>query len=187
MPSLVRPVCSPQTRPPTRTPRAAPTAAGLWRFAGTSPPRKDPADKTLWLVDLKTGEGRDLLEGFDRWSENPVWALDAGAVFFAADDDGNVPVFRASLDGIVTCLTGVGAFSDPCPSPDGRLLSPLRSPIPAPPHPVAIDLGMANTEPRRLRSFEELDGFALRARIERVTATAEDGVPVRSWLLLPPE
>ena len=43
-----------------------------------------------------------------------------------------------------------------------------------------------NAQPRRLQSFEQLDGLKLEARLERATATAEDGTPVRSWLLLPP-
>ena len=146
----------------------------------------DPADKTLWLVDLRTGEGRDLLEGFDRWPEDPVWHPSSGAVFFTADEDGNVPVFRAGLDGTVTRLTGAGAFSEPCPSPDGRLLYALRSTISEPPHPVAIDLEAADAGPRRLRSFEELDGPRLEARVERVMTTAGDGTQVPSWLLVPP-
>ena len=145
-----------------------------------------PADETLWVVDLETGEGRDLLEGFDRWPEGPVWAHDAGAVFFTADDDGSVPVFRADLDGTVTRLTGDGAYSDPCPSPEGRFLYALHSAISEPLHPVVIDLAATDARPRRLQSFEELDGLKLEARLERVTATAEDGTPVRSWLLLPP-
>jgi dipeptidyl aminopeptidase/acylaminoacyl peptidase len=145
----------------------------------------DPADKSLWLVDLRTGEGRDLLEGFDRWPEDPAWDHSTSAVYFTADDDGNVPVFSAGLDGTVTRLTDAGAFSDPCPSPDGRLLYALRSTICEPPHPVAIDLEAADAGPRRLRSFEELDGPRLEVRVERVSTAAGDGTQVRSWLLVP--
>jgi dipeptidyl aminopeptidase/acylaminoacyl peptidase len=115
-------------------------------------------------VDLKTGEGRDLLEGFDRWPKRPIWSPDASAVFFTAAHDGHVRVFRADLDGTVTCLSGEGAFSDLCPSPDGQLLYALRSTISEPPHPVVFELGGTDAEPRRLRSFEELDQLALKAR-----------------------
>jgi dipeptidyl aminopeptidase/acylaminoacyl peptidase len=169
-----------------RSPACSPD--GRWVVAvrwGLSTP-EGPADKTLWAVDLKTGEGRDLLEGFDRWPKRPVWSPDASAIFFTADDDGHVPVFRADLDGTVTRLTGEGAFSDLCPSPDGRLLYALHSTTSEPPHPVVFELGRTDAQPRRLRSFEELDQLALKARVERLTATAEDGTPIRSWLLLPP-
>jgi dipeptidyl aminopeptidase/acylaminoacyl peptidase len=171
-----------------RNPACSPD--GRWVVAvrwGLSTP-KDPADKTLWVVDIKTGEGRDLLEGFDRWPEKPVWARDASAVFFTADDAGNAPVFRVDVNsGAVMQLSGEGAFSDLCSSPDGRFLYALRSTISDPPHPIAIDLATTNTQPRRLRSFDELDGLRLKARVERVTATTEDGTPVPSWLLLPLE
>ena len=170
-----------------RSPACSPD--GRWVVAvrwGLSAPEA-PANKTLWVVDLKTGEGRDLLEGFDRWPESPVWAHDASAVFFTADDDGNSPIFRVDVDtGAVARLSEGGAFSDLCPSPDGQLLYALRSTISEPPHPVVLELGRADAQPRRLRSFEELDGLKLKVRVERATATAEDGTPVRSWLLLPP-
>lgn len=154
--------------------------------AGNSTP-EEVADNTLWLVDLSTGTGRDLLPGFDLWPEGPVWSPDSGAVFFTAEEDGNVPVFRVDLlDGGVTRLCGEGAFGALCPTPDGRKLYALRSGITAPPHPVALDARAADTEPRRLASFKELDDLRLPASLERVTASATDGTPVRSWLLLPP-
>jgi dipeptidyl aminopeptidase/acylaminoacyl peptidase len=172
--SYADPACSPDGRR---------VAAVRW---GLSTP-EEPADQTVWLVDLQSGEGRDLLEGFDRWPEGPVWASDAGALFFTAHDEGNAPVFRVDAQsGEVTRLSGEGAFSDLCPSPDGRSLYALRSTICDPPHPVVIDLEATETRPRRLRSFEELDRLKLEARLERVTATAGDGTRVPFWLLLPP-
>ena len=153
---------------------------------GLSTPER-AADKTLWLVDLTTGEGRDLLRGFDRWPEAPVWSRDGDAIFFTADDDGQRPAFRLDPEsGAVTRLTGAGAFSDLCPSPDGRALYALRSTVSDPPQPVALDARALEQEPRRLRGFEELDGLSLPARVERVTAKAADGTPVHSWLVLPP-
>ena len=169
-----------------RSPACSPD--GRWIVAvrwGLSTP-EGPADKTIWLVDLKTGEGRDLLEDFDRWPDRPVWSADARAIFFTADDDGHVPVFCADLDGTVMRLTSEEAFSNLCPSPDGRFLYALRSTISDPPHPVAIDLETTNAQPRRLRSFEELDQLVLKARVERISTTAEDGIGVPSWLLFPP-
>ena len=51
-------------------------------------------------------------------------------------------------------------------------------------HPVALDASTEDAQPCRLRSFEELDGLELPARIEHV-ATA-GGALVCSWLVLPP-
>jgi dipeptidyl aminopeptidase/acylaminoacyl peptidase len=151
------------------------------------PTPDEVADATLWLVDLRTGEGRDLLEGFDLWPQAPVWSHDSSAVFFTADEDGRTPAFRVDLDtGAVTRLAGEGAFDSLCPAPDGRTVYALRSTITEPPYPVALDALGADAEPRRLRGFGELDDLALPARVERITVEADDGTPVSSWLLLPP-
>lgn len=151
---------------------------------GRSTPER-VADDTLWLFDLRSGESRDLLEGFDRWPEEPVWSPDSRAVFFTADEEGYAPVFRVEVgSGKVARLAGGGAYSSLCPSPDGAAVYALRSTISEPPHPVVLDA--AGGEPRRLQSFAELESLELPARVERILARAEDGTPVPSWLLLPP-
>jgi dipeptidyl aminopeptidase/acylaminoacyl peptidase len=78
-----------------------------------------------------------------------------------------------------------GAFSDLAIAPDGRVYA-LRASYAEPPHPVLLP---GDDKPsRRLRSFAELDVEALAAlpgRVERITATAADGVEIGSWLVLP--
>jgi dipeptidyl aminopeptidase/acylaminoacyl peptidase len=50
--------------------------------------------QTLWLVDLATGQGRDLTPDLDLWPHDPVWAPDSSAVYFVADQAGRAPAFR---------------------------------------------------------------------------------------------
>jgi dipeptidyl aminopeptidase/acylaminoacyl peptidase len=153
---------------------------------GRSTP-EEMSDNTLYLFDLTTGEGKDLLAGFDRWPQGPTWSHDSGTVFFTTDDDGHVPIFGVEVaGGEVRRLTGEGAFSDLCPAPDGQTLYALRSGIAEPPHPVAIDLGDPDSEPRRLGNFPELE-VGLPSRTERVSVQAQDGTRVPSWLVLPPD
>lgn len=143
-------------------------------------------DSTLWLVEIATGEGRDLLEGFDLFPENPVWSAAGDAVFFTADEDGHTLPFQVEGDsGTVSRLAEEGAFSQLCPAPDGQTVYALRSTVSSPPRPVAIDVGDSG-EVRVLASFAELENLELPGLLERVTAKAEDGTPVRSWLVLPP-
>lgn len=154
---------------------------------GASTP-EDLADNTLYLFDLTTGEGRDLLAGFDRWPHGAAWSHDSGTVFFTADDDGRSPVFRVEVaSGELTRLTNEGAFGDLCPAPDGRTLYALRSLISEPPHPVAIDLSAPDSGARRLGNFPELENLELPPRVERVSVEARDGSRLPSWLVLPPD
>ena len=110
-------------------------------------------DVSLWLVDLASGEGRDLLAGLELWPQEPAWAADSRAVFFTADADGRTPVFRVEVggddDGRVTRLSADGAFSDLCPAPDGRRLYALRATMAAPAEAVALDATRPTSGRRR--------------------------------------
>jgi dipeptidyl aminopeptidase/acylaminoacyl peptidase len=140
---------------------------------------------TVWLVDLATGDGRDLTPDLDRWpSAPPVWAPDSSAVYFVADENGRAPVFRVDVSsGEVARLSSAGAFSDLCPSPDGTTVYALRTTIGSPPQAVALDTTAADQEPRPIPT----PGVPLEipGRVEELTATASDGTPIHSWLALP--
>lgn len=101
--------------------------------SGRGSPSTAP-DVTLWLVDLASGDGRDLTAGLDLWPRTPVWAPDSSAVYFVADQAGRAPVFRALVGGgEVTRLVFDGAYSDVSAAPDGGTVYALRSSWSSPP------------------------------------------------------
>jgi dipeptidyl aminopeptidase/acylaminoacyl peptidase len=139
---------------------------------------------TLWLVDLASGEGRDLTPDLDLWPHSPEWAPDSSAVYFVADEGGRAPTFKVDVaSGQVTRLSAAGAFSNLCPSPDGATLYALRNTVASPPEAVALDTTAADQEPRPIPT----PGLPIEVsgRVEEMTATAEDGTPVHSWLVMP--
>ena len=144
-------------------------------------------DVGLWLVDLASGEGRDLLAGLDLWPLEPVWAADSRAVFFVADSDGRTPVFRVEVggddDGRVTRLSADGAFSDLCPDPGGRRLFALRATMAAPAEAVALDAAAPDQRPGPLPT----PGLplAVPGSLTEVETQAGDGTRLRGWLVLP--
>ena len=84
-------------------------------------------DLTLWLVDLTSGEGHDLLPGFDLWPGAPAWSADGSSVVFVADERGRAPVFVVPVDGgTPRRLTDEGAYTALQPAPDGSIFA-LRS------------------------------------------------------------
>ncbi len=144
-----------------------------------------PGDVTLVVVPLD-GEAaaRDLLTGFDRHPQEIAWAPDSGAVYFTADDRGRRPVYRSDLEsGQVTRLTDEGAYESLCPAPDGRFLYALRSAVDQPPTPVRIDITAPGSKPTPLASPGS--PLELPGRLEEIEAQADDGTPVRAWLVLP--
>jgi dipeptidyl aminopeptidase/acylaminoacyl peptidase len=142
--------------------------------------------ETLWLVDLETGEGRDLIPDLDRWPLSPAWSPDSGSVYFLADENGRAPVFRVDVDsGVVTRLSSAGAFSDLCPSPDGDRVYALRSTIDAPAEAVGLAVSQADQDPAGLPTPGR--PVVVPGRVEEMVATAGDGTPVHSWIVLPQE
>ena len=152
-----------------------------------------PGDVTLVCAGLADGAGaepQDLLGGFDRRPLAAAWGADSQTIFFTADDNGRCPVFAVRIGtGEVTRITADdAAYESLCPAPDGRALFALRSSVAEPPAPVRIDLAsdapwQAAGGPVALRS--PAGALAVPGSVEDVSAAADDGVPIRGWLVLP--
>ena len=146
--------------------------------------REEPHDETLVLVDTDgSGEARDLTGGLDRWPGSPVWDPAGRWVYFTADDTGRHPVFRVAVGtGEISRLTtDHGHYSELNPSPDGTALFALRSAVDAPPAPVRIDVATGE-----VAALDSPGGhLALPGRLTELETTADDGQPLRAWLVLP--
>ena len=142
---------------------------------------------TVWLVDLSTGEGRDLTPKLDLWPENPAWAPDSSAVFFVADVRAgsrlSAPIWWTAGPRALSR----GAISDLCPSPDGQTIYALRATMTAPPRIVRFAASGEKQTPVELSHSIDDGGLGGRGRVERLSATAADGTAIGSWLVLPPD
>ena len=146
------------------------------------------AQQTLWLIDLATGKGRDLTPGLDVWPDGPAWAEDSSGVFFVAERQGRQSAYRVDLgSGAVECLVPEGSVSDLCPAPDGKTVYALLATNSTPPRIARFAARGENQTPEYISKSIDDGGIAGRGRVERLTATASDGQPVGSWLVLPPD
>jgi dipeptidyl aminopeptidase/acylaminoacyl peptidase len=143
-------------------------------------------DETLWLIDLATGEGRDVTPELDAWPQHPTWDPDGSAIWFTADRRGAGAIYRHDVaSGETVLVADDGAFSDVTIGPDEARFA-LRASYAEPPVPVR--LAGVGEPTRRVRAFAELDPDALAAlpgRVERLGATAGDGTQIGSWLVAP--
>ncbi|NMI01891.1 prolyl oligopeptidase family serine peptidase [Pseudonocardia acidicola] len=152
------------------------------RSAPTEAPRMD---LVLVPLDAADGEVRVLAPEWDRWPADLRWTPTGDALIVVADENGRSPLFRIGVaEGTVTRLTGDdGAYTDPRVSPDGRHVYALRGAVGAPPAPVRLDAHAAGQQPVLLPGPAQPP--ALPGTLTEVTATAEDGSPLRAWLALP--
>jgi dipeptidyl aminopeptidase/acylaminoacyl peptidase len=174
------------------SPRVSPDGRFVVCQRETQTTPEAPPNLTLVMLGVNgagpAGEaGRDLVPGLDRWPAELAWSHDSRSVYFAADDGGRRPVFRLDVaTGEVSRVTGDdGAYTDLNPAPDGRYLYALRSAVDSPPAPVRIDLspGADAAGPAALDSPGV--PLAVPGRLAEVEAAADDGQPVRAWLVLP--
>jgi dipeptidyl aminopeptidase/acylaminoacyl peptidase len=167
----------PTFSPDSRTLVCLQETLGDWE---TSPRR------TFRLVDLDTDEACELLPPETRlWPSSPVFSPDGAFLYFLADEAGHAPVFRLELStGTVVRLTASGAYTDLLVSPDGNALYALRSRVDCPPAPVRLDPTRPDQQPVALLGPQA--DISIPGTLSEVTATAEDGTPLRAWLALPP-
>jgi dipeptidyl aminopeptidase/acylaminoacyl peptidase len=145
-----------------------------------------PIDVHLCVLPVDGGEPEDVAPDWDRWPASaPVWTTDGRALLVTADDQGRSPIWRIDLETRTPArLTGDdAAYTDLQLSRDGSALYALRSSIGVPPTPVRLDPAALDQQPVRLPSpvaDPELPGL-----VTEVHTEAEDGTPVRAWLVLP--
>jgi dipeptidyl aminopeptidase/acylaminoacyl peptidase len=168
-------------------PAFSPDGRSVAAVFGTDGTRDEASRTELVTFDVATGERRRIAASLDQWPASPTWSADGSAVFLVADDHGAAAVFRVDLaDDRVTRLAGDASYSDLCPSPDGAWVYALRSNPDRPPHVVRLDARAGDQTPVELRSPATPEsGLPRRGVLERVTAAADDGVEIGSWLLRP--
>jgi dipeptidyl aminopeptidase/acylaminoacyl peptidase len=146
---------------------------------------QQPHDVTLVTVPVQGNghtEATDLVPRLDRWPASPQWDAGGRSVYFTADEGGRHPVFRADAGAeTATRVTGDdGHYSELSVAPDG-VISAVRMTVDEPPTPVKVD--PATGEFTRLPApgqRPELPGT-----LTEITTEADDGHPIRAWLVLP--
>jgi dipeptidyl aminopeptidase/acylaminoacyl peptidase len=154
------------------------------RFTYSTP--NDPERYSLVLIDVASGEQREVAGDLDRRPEAPTWGPDASTLFFDSDDAGLHSAYRVDLPrGRVTRLTASGHVSDLCIAPDGSVVFALMSSVATPPRVVSFDARVADQTPVEVPCSIDEGDFASDSVVERVEAAAADGTRLGAWLVRP--
>jgi dipeptidyl aminopeptidase/acylaminoacyl peptidase len=101
----------------------------------------------LTLYDRKTGEKKNLTDDFDRWVGTFAWAPDSKAIYFTAEDKGDSPVYRVSLEtpNVVSRIVSLaGRDDDPGLASDGKSLFFTHESLKAPAEIYRADVAEGN-------------------------------------------
>jgi dipeptidyl aminopeptidase/acylaminoacyl peptidase len=153
------------------------TAVAFTRETHSTP---DKAPR-ITLCHMRFGEPFVELTGeWDRWPTSVTWAVDGSAVIVTADENGRGPVFAVDPStAAVTRLTDDDYTYTDVRTAAGGVVYAMRSAYAWPSHPVRIDNDGTVAELPCVAAPE------LPGTLTEVTATADDGQAVRSWLALP--
>ncbi|MGD9621489.1 MAG: prolyl oligopeptidase family serine peptidase [Mycolicibacterium sp.] len=134
---------------------------------------------SLWIMRFGA-EPAELTGDWDRWPTSVAWSADGSKLIVTADDCGRGPIFAVDPESgaVQQIVADDFSYSDVHPVVGGALFA-LRSSYLAPQHPVRIDPDGSVTALPCL-PMPEMPGSLI-----ELTAVAEDGQAVRSWLALP--
>ncbi|MDH6236012.1 prolyl oligopeptidase family serine peptidase [Cryobacterium sp. CG_9.6] len=141
-----------------------------------------PADQEIWVADRDGSNARRIAAGWDRWPSSMIFDRDDTALIVTADHLGRGPVFSIPLDGASVQQITTDDFSYTNVAVDASTgdLVALRSSWTAPAHPVRISRSGTVLPLATPAALPAAPGT-----ITEVETLAEDGTPVRAWLLLP--
>ena len=140
---------------------------------------------TLNLLDRKTGERRVLTEGWDRAVDGWTFTPDSKAVYAAAEEDGQVRVYRFDLAGGPPKLVlKDGTNGDVQVAPDGKTIVFSRASLTAPAEIYRANADGSGVAAVTRVNAEFLSAFALKPA-ESVTFAGAGGTPVQAWIVKP--
>ena len=165
----------------------------------------------LMLYDRKAKTTKDLLPKFENWVDEFAWALDSRSVYFVAGNEGEAPIFSATLDGSIKTVADQGEFSALNPLPDGQTIVANRMTIASPSEAVAISSASSSPDTNRRAKVQGIPGTMSFGPIsvtqmKQITSlnvellflqldlpkmesfwfTAEDGTKLQGFLIRPP-
>jgi dipeptidyl aminopeptidase/acylaminoacyl peptidase len=144
----------------------------------------------LVVYDRKGGNIQNLTEDFDRWVGTMAWSPDSTAIYFTAEDKGEVPIYRIGVatSGNASAVQEVTRSSndDLVITPDGKTLVFTRMSIQAPSEVYKLALGSKNAEKLTHLNDAVLSQVSMQP-LEPFWFAGAGGSKVEGFLLKPPD
>ncbi|HLK52995.1 MAG TPA: S9 family peptidase, partial [Candidatus Angelobacter sp.] len=151
----------------------------------------------LVVYDCKSGEIKNLTEGFDQWVESFTWLPDSTAIYFSSENKGEAPIYRLDVQSAVAATTAPapashaiqevtrGVNDDLSFAPDGKTLVFTRLSVQAPNEVFRMDLASKKVEQISHLNERVLANIAMQP-VEPFWFAGAGGTKVQGFLLKPP-
>ncbi len=151
----------------------------------------------LVVYDRKSGEIKNLTEGFDQWVESFTWLPDSTAIYFSSENKGEAPIYRLDVQSAVAATTAPapashaiqevtrGVNDDLSFAPDGKTLVFTRLSVQAPNEVFRMDLASKKVEQISHLNERVLANIAMQP-VEPFWFAGAGGTKVQGFLLKPP-
>ncbi|MBD5299293.1 MAG: S9 family peptidase, partial [Bacteroides sp.] len=143
--------------------------------------------KRLMVMDIASGEKRDLTANWDYWPEQIAWAKNGESIWFSGYYEGVAPVFKINVADctIDTIATGVCDYASVTPLTDNSALvlrHSMRSPN---------EICLVRTDSEEVKELTAVNKDLLAnlklGEVKKVMVPTTDGKMMTTWVVLPPD
>ena len=142
--------------------------------------------KRLMILDMASGEQKDLTENWDYWPEEFAWSPNGKSIWFAAYYQGTEPVFKINIKdcNIETVVEGVCDFVNVKPITDDKAIV-LRHSMRTP---NEICLVGQNLELKEVTNVNgDLISQLKLGEVQKAMVPTTDGKEMLCWIITPPD
>ena len=154
-------------------------------------PKYESDKKRLMVMDMASGEKRDLTENWDYWPEEMRWGADSKEIYFNAYYEGTEPTFKINVAtcAIDTLSGGMWDYAGVRPTAAGKIYA-LRHNMLQPNDIVEIANKAVNSETENCTQLTEINKDILsqlaEVKVEKRMVPTTDGKQMTCWVILPP-
>ena len=154
-------------------------------------PKYESDKKRMMVMNVETGEKRDLTAEWDYWPEEFAWGKEGKEIYFAGYFQGTEPVFKIDVASakIDTIAGGMWDYNSVVPTADGKVFA-MRHNMLQPNEICEISNTPTTYDKENCKEIttinkEILDQLA-EVKIEKRLVPTTDGKLMTCWLILPP-
>ena len=139
----------------------------------------------LFVMNIKSGEKRDLTADWDYSIDDFAWAKDDKGIYFLAAFQGTEPMFKFDVESckVDTVATGMCDYASLAPLADGSVIAARHSLL----EPNDIYACAMGAEPKKLTGFnDDILAQIAPVSVQKELVPTTDGKLMTTWVVLPP-